>query len=178
MMTTKLLLASLVLGASTLAMAAPAAQVTVTERADGTTVIRDQVISHPVILRAPARPVVQPVIQPVIWHGPVFPTVTLAADQQIFHGRAVIDVGRQAGRFATLKLEANGGRTYVQKVVVKFTNGERQVINRLDRTLAGADCLTLDLDGNRRAIASVAVYGQPLNNGIRFERAAFRLTAS
>jgi hypothetical protein len=133
------------------------------------------VISHPIIIREPARPIVT---QPVIWHGPAYPSVTLAADQPLFNGRVVVSVGRQLGRFATLKLEANGGRTYVQKVVVKFTNGERQVMSNLDHTLVGDDCLTLDLDGNRRAIASVAVYGQELNNGFRRERGAFRLTAS
>ncbi|HET9622281.1 MAG TPA: hypothetical protein VFP84_13000 [Kofleriaceae bacterium] len=177
-MTTKLILASLVLGSSTLAMAAPAAQVTITERANGTTVIRDYrepVITHPILINEPARPVIA---HPVFWHAPVYPSVTLAADQQIFHGRTVINVGRQAGRFATIKLEADGGRTYVQKVVVKFANGERQVMSRLDHTLVGDDSLTLDLAGNRRAIASIAVYGQEMNNGFRYERGAFRLTAS
>ena len=203
-MTTKLLLASLVLGSSTLAAAAPAAQVTVTAKAGvSTTVIRDHrepVFTHPVIIREPARPVVtQPVIirqpvythpviireparpvvtQPVIWHGPVYPTVTLASDLQIQNGRSVISVGRELGRFGTLKLEANGGRTYVQKVVVKFANGERQVMSHLDRTLVGNECLTLDLDGDHRAIASIAVYGQEMNNGFRYERGAIRLTAS
>lgn len=147
-MTTKLILASLVLGSSALAAAAPAAQ------------------AQPIVAR------------PVIWHGPAYPTVMLASDQKIINGRRVVDVGRQAGRFATLKLEADGGRTYVERVVVKFADGERQVINNLDRTLVGHDCLTVDLDGHRRAIASVAVFGQELNNGFRYERGAFRLTAS
>ncbi len=202
-MTTKLILASLVLGSSTLAAAAPAAQVTVSAKV-GTTVVRDhrepvfshpiviqqpahQVITHPIIIRQPAHQVIshpiiirepRPVItHPVIWHGPVYPTVTLAAENQIVNGRTVIAVGSQAGRFATLKLEADGGRTYVQRVVVRFADGERQVMN-LDRTLTGNDCLTLDLNGDRRAIASVAVVGQEMNNGIRYERGMFRLTAS
>ena len=159
-MTTKLLLASLVLGSSTLAMAAPATQVTVTENAAGTTtVIRDH-------------------RGPVIWHGPAYPTITLAADRTLINGRAVIDVGRQAGRFATLTVAADGGRTYVQRVVVKFADGERQVMNHVDRTLVGSDALILDLHGDRRAIASVAVFGRELDNGFRAERGAFRLSAS
>lgn len=199
-MNTKLILASLVLGTSTFAAAAPAAQVTVTAQAGTTTtVIRDHreparpVFTHPIIIREPARPVIthpiithpiiirepaRPIVtQPVIWHGPVFRSVTLADDQQIQNGRTMILVGSQMGRFATLKLEADGGRTYVQKVVVKFADGERQVMN-LNRTLAGNDCLTLDLNGNRRTIANVAVFGQEMNNGFRYERGAFRLTAS
>ena len=191
-MTTKLILASLVLGTSTLAAAAPAAQVTVSAKVGTTTVIRDHrepVITHPVIIKEPARPVIthpiiikepaRPIVtQPVIWHGPVYPTVTLASDLQIQNGRTMIAVGSQMGRFGTLKLEANGGRTYVKKVVVKFADGERQVIDNLDRTLVGADCVTLDLNGNRRAIASIAVFGQEMNNGFRYERGAIRLTAS
>ena len=206
-MTTKLILASLVLGSSTLAAAAPAAQVTVSAKVGATTTLirdhREPVISHPIIIKQPARPVIthpviikQPVIthpiiireparprpivvtQPVIWHGPVYPTVTLASDLQLQNGRTMITVGSQMGRFGTLKLEANGGRTYVQKVVVKFADGERQVLNNLDRTLVGNDCLTLDLNGDHRAVASIAVFGQEMNNGFRYERGAIRLTAS
>lgn len=147
-MSIKLILASLVLGSSALAAAAPAAQ------------------AQPIVAR------------PVVWHGPAYPTVTLASDQKLVNGRRVIDVGRQAGRFATIKLEADGGRTYIQRVVVKFADGERQVIDNVGRTLVANDCVTLDLKGNRRAIASVAVFGRELNNGFRYERAAFRLTAS
>jgi hypothetical protein len=192
-MTTKLILASLVLGSSTLAAAAPAAQVTVSAKVGATTtVIRDHrepvishpiiikqpVISHPIIIRGPARPTRPIVTQPIIWHGPVYPTVTLASDMQLQNGRTMIAVGSQMGRFGTLKLEANGGRTYVQKVVVKFADGERQVMNNLDRTLVGDDCLTLDLNGNHRAITSIAVFGQEMTNGFRYERGAIRLTAS
>lgn len=192
-MTTKLILASLVLGSSTLAAAAPAAQVTASAKVE-TTVIRDHrepVITHPIIVKQPApRPVItHPIIirepaprpilvsHPIHWRGPVYRTVTLADDTQILNGRTVIAVGSQMGQFATLKLEGDGGRTYVQKVVVKFADGQRQVM-KLDRTLANGEAVTLDLDGDRRTITSVAVVGQEMNNGIRYERGAFRLTAS
>ena len=147
-MNAKLLIASLVLGTSTLAAAAPAAQF------------------------YPARPVVT---QPVAWHR----AVTLASGLRMQDGRAVISVGREVGRFATLQLAADGGRTYVEKVVVKFANGERQVMDNLNRTLVGDERLTLDLNGNRRAIASIAVFGQQVNRGFRFHRGgAISLTAS
>ncbi|HEX4420459.1 MAG TPA: hypothetical protein VH165_21235 [Kofleriaceae bacterium] len=210
-MTTKLIIAALVLGSSSLAMAAPVAQVTVTANARGTTtVVRDhreperQVISHPIIIAQPARPVIShpiiverpiyshPVIShPIIIERPVIthpvishpiivvrPTVTLAADQQLVNGRTEIGVGGEADRFATLTLAADGGRTYVEKVVVKFADGKRQVIDHLDRTLVGNASLTVDLDGNRREIQSVAVFGNELDNGFRYERGAFTVTAS
>jgi hypothetical protein len=224
-MTTKLIIAALVLGSSSLAMAAPVAQVTVTANARGTTtVVRDhreperQVISHPIIIAQPARPVIshpiiiaqpaRPVIShPIIVERPIYshpvishpiiierpvithpvishpiivvrPTVTLAADQQLVNGRTEIGVGGEADRFATLTLAADGGRTYVEKVVVKFADGKRQVIDHLDRTLVGNASLTVDLDGNRREIQSVAVFGNELDNGFRYERGAFTVTAS
>jgi hypothetical protein len=145
-------LAALVLGSSSLAMAAPA-----------------------------YRPIEasRPVVQPIAWHGPAYRTVTLASGVQLGNdGRTFITVGGQAGRFATLTLNAAGGRTFIKQVYVQFENGQEQVIRNLNRTLAGGGELTLDLDGGRRAIKRIVVYGTPVTGGWRRANAAIDVTAA
>jgi hypothetical protein len=61
---------------------------------------------------------------------------------------------------------------------VQFDNGREQVLRNLDRTLVGNECLTLDLDGGRRSIRRIVVYGNELNNGFRYEPGTFNITAS
>jgi hypothetical protein len=89
-----------------------------------------------------------------------------------------IDVTRQQGRFATLQINAAGGRTFIRQVTVQFDDGQTQVLRNLDRTLAGNDSMTLDLDGGRRNIRRVVVVGNEINNGWRAERGAFTVIAS
>lgn len=66
--------------------------------------------------------------------------------------------GRQA--FSKLKLEAARGNTFVDKLVIVFGNGTKQIVD-LDKNLAmrGAP-LFIDLDGANRRISKVVVYGK------------------
>ena len=84
----------------------------------------------------------------------------------------------QAGRFQKLDIRSASGRTFIKQVYVQFDNGQEQVLRNLDRTLVGNDCLTLDLDGGRRSIRRIVVYGNELNNGFRYQRGTFNVTAS
>jgi hypothetical protein len=188
-MNLKVLIASLVLGGSSVAMAAPAATTTTTvvrdHRIDERTqpiVVTRPVITHPIIVNPP---VVQPIYRPVGWNGgghklpPVYRAVTLASGLSFANnGRTSINVGNQQGSFATLQINAAGGRTFIRQVTVQFDNGQTQVLRNLDRTLTGNDSLTLDLDGGRRNIRRVVVLGNEVNRGWRGARGAFTVIAS
>ena len=179
-MNLKTIIASLVLGSSSLAMASP--DVTFSAKAEGsygTTVVRDRVGPAP-------QPIAQPSYQREgsFWRGgrwlpPVYRPVTLASNMHFANdGRTFIKVGSQQGRFSTLQISAARGRTFIKQVYVEFDNGQGQVIRNLDRTLVGNQTLTLDLDGNRRSIARIVVYGADMFNGWRRSGGSFNVIAS
>lgn len=88
----------------------------------------------------------------------VLPWKTLQSSKRIASKQTFDVGGRQA--FSRLKLEAARGSTFIDKVVVVFGNGMRQVIE-LDKTLANrAAPMVIDLDGKHRRIAKVVVYGK------------------
>jgi hypothetical protein len=164
----KAVIASLVLGSSSLAMASPAAAVV----RDHRPILAEN--CEPTVTVAPSQPVYsqpvysQPVYQPVAWHQPAYRSVTLASGLQFAHqNRAFIDVGARAGRFGSLQISATGGRTLIRQVTVQFADGQQQVLRNLNRTLVGNESLNLDLDGGRRAIRRIVVSGTDLNNGWR-----------
>ena len=187
-MNIKALIASLVLGSSSVAMAAPGISVSATAQGSyGTPIVRD----HRDLGREYAAPVPAPAIQPVYEYGeygpyggfhggklpPVYRPVTLASGLSFAgDGRKFITVGAQAGRFETLQISAARGRTYIEQVYVQFDNGQEQIIRDLDRTLTGGESLTLDLDGGRRAIRRIVVYGS--DSVGRRHSGAFTVTAA
>ncbi len=108
------------------------------------------------------------------WHGagwegegmlpPVYRPVTLAVGASFANqGRKFITVGSRAGQFGTIQIRAAGGRTFIKQVYVQFEDGQEQVIRDLDRTLTGHQGITLDLDGGRRSIRRIVVYGSDVN---------------
>jgi hypothetical protein len=185
-MNLKAIIASLVLGSSSVALAAPSVTVSATVHGGhGTTVVREQQrdvrrYESPPIMRP--TPVSAPVYHsPPIMHPhwrPAARPVTLASNLAFARdGRTFITVGAQAGTFGKIALDAAGGRTFIKQIYVQFDNGQEQIVRNLDRTLVGNASLTLDLDGNRRAIRRIVVYGTNLDNGIRHEANAFTVTA-
>lgn len=75
-------------------------------------------------------------------------------------GRDVIDVS-SAARFGKLKLEATGrGSIYIDKLVITFGNGQRQVVNVGKRISAREGAALIDLDGRSRNIDKVLVVGK------------------
>ena len=180
-MNIKAIIASLVLGSSSAAMAAPSITISATAHGSigtpshSTTVVRDR--RYPV---AQPRPVYN---RPTQWRGtpmpPVYRPVMLASEMHFANdGRTFITVGSQAGQFQKVDITSATGRTFIKQVYVEFDNGQGQVLRDLDRTLVGNECLTLDLDGGRRTIRRIVVYGNELNNGFRYERGTFNVTAS
>jgi len=183
-MNIKAIIASLVLGSSSLAMAAPSLTVSADARFGATTqpIARPMppVYSHPVRGgwyegTGAGGGWQRPVIQPIVYQAPVTLGSGLTFAGQ---GRKFITVGAQAGRFGKLEIAASG-RTFIQQVYVQFANGQEQVIRNLDRTVTAGQCLTLDLDGDKRAIRRIVVYGSDLNNrGWRRAAGSFSVTAA
>jgi hypothetical protein len=179
-MNLKAIIASLVLGSSSVAMAAPSVTVSATVHGGyGSTVVRDHRYESPPIMRPPVVVQSPPIMRPGWKLPPVFRSVTVANDITFAaDGRKFITVGAQAGTFGKLDISGAAGRTFIKQVYVQFDNGQEQVVRNLDRTLTNGECLTLDLDGNRRAIRRIVVYGQNLDNGVRHEANAFDVVAS
>ncbi len=181
-MNLKAIIASLVLGSSSVAMAAPSVTVSATVHGGyGSTIVRDhRGYESPPIMRPPVVVQSPPIMQPGRWKlPPVYRSVTLANDTAFNKdGRQFITVGAQAGTFGKIEISGAAGRTFIKQVYVQFDNGQEQAIRNVDRTLTNGECLTLDLDGNRRAIRRIVVYGQNLDNGFRHEANAFDVVAS
>jgi len=186
-MNTKAIIASLLFGSSSVAMAAPSVTVTAAAHGSyGTPVVRDHRADDTCATTYESPPI----MGSGDWSGggawdggrplpQVYRPVTLASGLSFAHdGRKFITVGSQAGRFETLQINAAGDRTFIKQVYVQFDNGQEQVVRNLDRTLAGNGSLTLDLDGNRRAIRRIVVYGNEAAMGRRQHQAAFTVTAS
>jgi len=131
----------------------------------------------PIYRRGGYRPVeYKPVYRP----APVFRPapveikreVTLGAQTSRWFGNKTFVVGNYMGRFQTLKLESEHGRSFIDTVTIRFVDGRVQTV-RLDKDLDKREpCLTIDLAGNfPRAIASVTV------RGVNARRSAFELKA-
>jgi hypothetical protein len=177
-MNLKTILVSLVLGSSSIALAAPAPAPT-----SATVVVRDHAAGteYTVADAQAARPNAIDYKDGQSWRGmpkpPVYRPVTLASGMRLTSGRASIAVGSQAGKFDTLQLTASAGKTFIKQVVVQFNNGQNQVVG-LGKTIDGNDALTIDLTGNHREIRKIVVTGNELSTGRRRPYGAFNITAS
>ena len=177
-MNLKTILVSLVLGSSSIALAAPAAPAAPAPTS-ATVVVRDHAAGTEYTTAAPNAIYYK---DGQSWRGaprsPAFrPPVTLASGMRLTSGRALIAVGSQAGKFDTLQLTASAGKTFIKQVTVQFNNGQSQVIG-LSKLLDGNDTLTLDLAGNHREIRRIVVTGNELSTGRRRPYGAFNLIAS
>jgi hypothetical protein len=186
-MNLKTILVSLVLGSSSIALAAPPAPAAAPAPTSATVIVRDhaagteytEVSDHDAV---PAKPNAIYYRDGQSWRGvpkpAVYKPVTLASALRLGQsGRASIAVGSQAGRFDTLQITASAGKAFVKQVIVQFDNGQSQVAN-LGRTLDGDEALTVDLAGNHRAIRRIAVTGNELGAGRRRPYGALTITAS
>lgn len=94
---------------------------------------------------------------------------TELASGRLVQGRSVINVSTGAS-FSKLKLDASRGSLFIDKLVVQFANGQRQVI-QLDKRLVGSTLI--DLDGRSRQISKIVVVGK----GGQRSRSSFTISA-
>ncbi len=148
----KALITTLVLGSSSLALAAPVYQAPYTAPT-----VRDH--------RPPApAPVPAPAPAPQYgygWQKPVARPVVLANDTRV-NGRSSIKVAPSTRMFTKLELKAQNGRTDLDRVLITFGNGQTQLVQlagKLSGILSANKSLTIDLNGGARNIKSVTLIG-------------------
>ena len=69
--------------------------------------------------------------------------------------RDVLHVGAGDGRFSKLKIQVTGGAVNMRKMVVKYKNGQKEVIELRHRFNAKSGSRVIDLNGNRRFIKDI-----------------------
>lgn len=158
-MSLKAIIATLVLGSSSVALASPAFGPTA-----GPTVRdhRTQIAPVPaatVVAQADIRADIRwgrPRIRPMpVTYAPV----TLADNLQL-EGRAFIKLAPTTRQFSKLELRTEQGRTSLDKVVIVFGNGRAQTIN-LDAKLSRKNpTLAIDLQGETRSIERIVLVGK------------------
>ncbi len=67
----------------------------------------------------------------------------------------VIRVGRDEGRFKSIRLQVSGNKVYMNDLKVVYSNGEPDDIPVRSEIRAGGQTRALDLRGERRAIKAI-----------------------
>jgi hypothetical protein len=86
---------------------------------------------------------------------------TLGTATQVTSGAMQFRVSPSLGKFSTLRLQTESGKSLINRVEIKFANGATQVV-ALNRYLTAANPrITIDLDGDwARSIRKVTVIGR------------------
>ena len=111
-------------------------------------------------LASPDEPYVRDHRAPYTQFRPQLPSWTLlTSNASLVRGKDRVHVETPM-RFSKLKLEASRGAMFIDKVVITFANGERQVVN-LDRMIGTrSGGALIDLSGRSRQIAKIVVSGR------------------
>lgn len=166
-MSLKALITTLIIGSSSVALAAPSVSYGPTVRDHRTPAAPNYTSDHrgAIDINAsagiqfrharPVRPAPRPA--PLTW-------VTLANNMQV-SGRTAIKVAPTARPFTKLELRAEKGNTSIDKVMIVFANGRSQTV-KLDTKLGKRDSVvSIDLTGNARSIDRIVLVGR--SNGRR-----------
>jgi hypothetical protein len=91
--------------------------------------------------------------------------VALTSPLQLDRGRTMIDVNQRRA-FQQLRLQqTTHGMTHIDRVVVRFENGERQVIQVNQRLSTRNPMINIDLDGRQRRVDRIIVMGDSRRGG-------------
>lgn len=160
------LVATLFLGLSSAAVAAPASTTapgapTVRDhrgRAPAPApIVRDHRVRAPRVAQASIAHSIMPAARPTVMAPvrPFAPRWTLLDTLSARPGRQVIQVQSPA-RFSRLKLEATRGPIRIDRVVITFANGRTQVVE-LDRRLDQRGPAVIDLNGGARQVTRIVI---------------------
>jgi hypothetical protein len=91
--------------------------------------------------------------------------VALTSPLYLDRGRTVIDVN-QRRPFHQLRLQQTSrGATKIDRVIVRFENGQRQVISVNQRLSTRNPMINIDLDGRQRRVDRIVVMGDSRRGG-------------
>jgi len=122
--------------------------------------------------QAPAMPAPAPVAQPVWQPMPPQPApgyerpyyrsgwIMLGGVDRITAGPTTFRVGRFGKQLSTLKLEGEGRKSLIQRVLIQFANGRTQVVEVNQYLTASNPTIEIDLQGRTRAVSKVTVYSR------------------
>ncbi|MBL0214273.1 MAG: hypothetical protein IPQ07_10340 [Myxococcales bacterium] len=85
--------------------------------------------------------------------------VALSGATKIVRGRDVIQVGAERGRFTQLRFQTTEGTSSIERVLIRFADGRWQVADLDTRLSTDRPMVELVLDGNRRLIDQIIVIG-------------------
>lgn len=151
----KALITLLVLGSSSVAMARPVH----VSGYEGAPVVRDHRVHRipaPAPMPVPAPEVTRPAPPPFVpqW-------TTLGTESRIIDGAMSFRAGAQMGRFIALKLQSTAGKSLINRVEIRFANGQTQVVEVNKYLNASSPTITIDLAGEgARVIKNVTVVGR------------------
>ena len=147
------LIATLLIGSSTLALAQPGIEPglgygrghgpVVTTKADN----------------CPPAPTPAPVVYQPIRYQPARPNWTALTQPERMVAGQIVHVGKAKGQLNTLELKAVAGQSFVKTISIGFAGGGSQVV-QLNRILDLRNpTITIDLAGTNRVIKNIEVYG-------------------
>lgn len=166
-MSLKALITTLVIGSSSVALAAPTVRDHRTTDYSPTIDHRNAIDIHASAdirfqqRQRPVRPM-PPVYTPPVYVAPTW--VTLANDMQV-NGRTSIKVAPTERQFTKLELRAEQGNTSIDKVMIVFGNGRSQVVDLKTKLGKRDSRVSIDLNGNARSIERIVLVGR--SNGRR-----------
>lgn len=85
--------------------------------------------------------------------------VALSGSTRLVRGRDVIQVGPEHGRFTQLRFQTTQGRSQIDRVLIRFSDGHWQVSDLAARLSLEHPMLEVPLDGNQRKIDQIIVLG-------------------
>jgi len=89
--------------------------------------------------------------------------VALSSPLQLTGGRDVIDV-RDRGTFTQLRIQTSNGASLLDRVLIRFSDGSRQIVD-LDQALSPRNPrMEILIDGNNRRIDSIQLLGNSRRN--------------
>lgn len=90
--------------------------------------------------------------------------VALTTPMQLGYGRTVVDV-HERRPFTQLRLQTTNGASRIDRVIVRFENGGRQVIDVNQRLSPRNPMINIDLNGQYRRIDRIVVMGDSRRGG-------------
>lgn len=169
----KALIAMIVLGSSSVAMASPSISFQARGQWSTGSVVRDHRQPRP--YRAPVAPVYTNDFRTTnqwnsdqhqrdhrpVYERPVYEPrgLVLAKSVQFAgHDTRTIHVGPDAGRFAELRIEGVSGSPVIQQVWVQFDDGQENAFHNLNATVRRGESVVLTLGETPRAIRKIVMY--------------------